>query len=218
MEATGVYRAMLKEWIGPALREQGFRGSGSTWRLTSPRGDVAVINAQSSRSSTKSGVSFVINLAVVPQPWWAWLRHKYPQAIGKSAMQYDGLWWDRLSDQRSAHPRGIEQWWSLHDAASAEACARDVIGRLRDEALPLLNTLLQRDHLKDALRVGDIGFPKAVKPGGKADRGLALLLADDGGGPELEDLIQGIRASAKRPTDRAERERFAAWLRTHAYG
>lgn len=61
MTAQAALRAALRDIVGPAARAAGFRGSGSTWRSATSRGDWAVMNVQSSSWSTAECVRCVIN-------------------------------------------------------------------------------------------------------------------------------------------------------------
>ncbi len=70
VSATGEFRLMLRDRIGPALREAGFRSSSPTWTLTASRGDRALVNVQRSRWSPPGEVEFTVNLSVLPEPWW----------------------------------------------------------------------------------------------------------------------------------------------------
>jgi hypothetical protein len=111
---------MLRDQLGPVLRRHGYKGSGSTWVLTTPNGDRAVVNAQSSSSSSKAEVLFIINLAVVPQPWWDWNSERLNAKPTRKARDTDGLWRDRLRARRGVFDRGGDPWWSVRDSPSPD--------------------------------------------------------------------------------------------------
>lgn len=74
MTAQAALKAALGGIVAPTARTAEFMGSGSTWRLTNSHGDWAVVNVQSSSSSTARSVHCVIKLAVAPTPWLDWMR------------------------------------------------------------------------------------------------------------------------------------------------
>jgi len=73
--AQDYFRFAAKAAIGPAVRAAGFKGSVPNWVLTADNGDCSVINLQSSSYSSRSEVRFVVNLAVIPVPWWEWREY-----------------------------------------------------------------------------------------------------------------------------------------------
>ena len=191
MTARDAYKHMLKERVGPALRAFGFRGSGSTWRLLADNGDIAIVNAQGSRYSTRDEVLFYVNVAVVPEPWWAWVRSRFPGTVNASAA--DGLWHQRLEPSPPPGEHQLTPWWSVQDSASAQMCGDELCRRLATESVPRLRALLDRAVLRSELR--------------ENDRAVAILLVDEGPNDALNALIEGIEPDAPE---------YADWLRVRS--
>lgn len=206
------FKVALRTIIGPALRAQGFKGSGTTWRLTATNGDVAVVNVQRSQSSTATHLRCVVNLSIVPLPWWDWQRAWMPAVRFTAPNESHGLWRDRL------HPTGasanVEVWWQMtDDERSATRAALDIVRQLEWKGLPTLRRLLDRAALLASIRDGDFGFVK-----GQAQRAsvtLAILLADEGPSVELEDLLTHLANDPGGGRDEATRA-MTDWARARA--
>src|SRR5215831_12700174 len=110
MTAQAALRAALRDTVAPAARAAGFKGSGSTWRSANSDGDWAVVNVQSSRSSTAECVRCVINLVVAPAPWLDWMRESLG-SLPKSVRESLGLYRDRLHP--AGTPAGVDKWWQI---------------------------------------------------------------------------------------------------------
>ena len=186
MTATEAYRASLRDRIGPALREEGLRGSGSTWSLRSAHGDWAIVNAQSSSSSSKAEVRFIVNLSIVCFPW---LRYR-GLPIPKVPKESHGLWRDRLHPTSAAAGEGPEAWWSVSNEATARQAADDVVAQLHSAGVPLLRRLLHREALIDTIKAGDLGFSKGSNSSRPLfDSALVVLLADEGRTDEAAEVL-----------------------------
>jgi hypothetical protein len=215
VSAQDALKFVLREVVGPYLRSEGFKGSGATWTLTAPHGDRAVVNVQSSQFSSKSEVRCIVNIAVVPEPWWAWQSVQHGRALPKSVKESHGLWRERLQPSTGGDPRGSEGWWSVRDEATARAAAADMVSQLRADAVPRLRRLLDREAIQAAVRAGDLGFITARSSPVFFDRALAVLLADQGPSEELDALL--ARLAEERDEDlRAFNETFVPWLRARA--
>ena len=185
MTATEAYRACLRDRIGPALREEGFRGSGSTWSLRSAQGDLAIVNAQSSSFSSKAEVRFTVNLSIVCVPW-----SKYQGLpIPKAPKEYHGLWRDRLHPSSGAPAVGPDRWWSVTDEATAQHAADDVVAQVKSVGVPVLRRLLHREELIRTVRAGDLGFAKGPGWTTLFDSILVVLLTDEGRTNEAAEVL-----------------------------
>jgi hypothetical protein len=176
MGATEAYRACLRDRIGPALREEGFRGTASTWSLSSDRGDWAVVNVQSSSTSSKIEVRFIVNLAIICP---AWLRYR-GLSIPKVPKESQGVWRDRIHPSPAVPAVGPDRWWSVTDEESARRAADDVVAQLHSVAVPRLRQLLDRDTLIGTVQAGELGIPKGPNYAVRSDSALVVLLADEG--------------------------------------
>jgi hypothetical protein len=199
----------LRETVGPALRAQGFKGSGSNWSLSSPRRDVAIVNVQRSQHGSSSETLFVINLAVVPEPWLAY-QHA-GRDLPKTVKESHGLWRDRLHPTTPSHVRGSEAWWSVTDAESAATATEDALQQLQRVGAPKLRELLDREALMASIRAGDLGFFRGESHRVLFDLALAVLLADEGRQADLDDVLDRLATGDDEQTRRAF-ERLRPWV------
>jgi hypothetical protein len=82
MDARDSFREMLRDQVGPALRKEGFAGSGANWRRRNDAGDWGVVNFQKSAYGSAHSVDFYINLALVVEPerqFSAWSKRLSPR-------------------------------------------------------------------------------------------------------------------------------------------
>ncbi|MEU4088709.1 DUF4304 domain-containing protein [Streptomyces aureus] len=215
MTAQVVLKAALGDIVGPAARTAGFKGSGSTWRLTNAQGDWAVVNVQSSSSSTSRSVRCVINLAVAPAPWLDWMQESLG-SLPKSVNASLGLYRARLHPNGT--PAGRDWWWEISNERDARAAADDMVVQLADHGWPTLTRLLDRQALLNSIRAGDLGHMKAGHFDVFFARAEALLIAEDGPSTRLDELLDRATTNAI-PAQKANAEKFAAWVRSRAaYG
>ncbi|MBL7493456.1 DUF4304 domain-containing protein [Frankia sp. AgB1.9] len=187
MAARDHLKVVLRTIVGPFLREQGFKGSGTSWLLRSASSDVAVVNVQSSKFSNADRLDCLINLAVVPAPWWEWEHKDLSAAPTSTPKEYDGLWRDRLSPT-GAEP-GYEAWWTITDEQSSAVVAVDMVDRLQSRGVPTLRRLLDRSEFIASVRRADLGPLTGLVHRRFLDRALAILLADDGPSTELDEVL-----------------------------
>ena len=192
MTAQEDLKTALRTVVAPALRTHGFKGSGSTWVLTADNGDAAVVNVQSSQYSTSAEVRCVVNLAVVPKPWWDWQRARMPNIKFTTPKERDGLWRDRLHPRGS--PAGKDGWWRVAKERDAKAAAADIAQQLESSGIPTLRRLLHRAELIASVRDKDLGFFKGEQHRMLFDRALAVLLSDEPCA-ELDELLRQLDTS-----------------------
>jgi len=96
MTAQEALKVALRDVLGPCARSHGFKGTAPTWRKSTPAGDWAVVNVQSSSFSSAEHLKCVINLAIAPEPWLRWSRVKLGAAMPKSVTESLGLYRERL--------------------------------------------------------------------------------------------------------------------------
>ncbi len=205
--AATLYKDLLRTQVGPVLRASGFTGSGGRWVLTDAEtGDMAVVSAQSSAWNSAAAVSFYVNLAVVPAPWWTYLTDRDGDNASKTPKEHHGVWRDRLDG-------GAGDSWTITDAASAHRAGQDVAMLLTAEGIPRLRHFLNRPTLLNHLRA--MGHDPIFR-----SEPLAVLLADDGPSSELDAIVDQIRADVDNGAYPPVRARFASrlidWARDHA--
>lgn len=211
--AQDYYKSAAKVTIGPAVRAAGFKGSVPNWVLTADNGDCAVINLQSSSSSSRSEVRFVVNLAVIPVPWWEW-REYGPVPI-RAPKEYHGLWRDRLHPATGNVLSGSERWWQVVDPHSAEQAAREVVSLLESRGIPTLRPLLDRDALIETIRAGDLGFAKGPAMQLHFDIALAVMLVAEGCREEVEPLLEKLSNTSTEPAQ-TWFAKLRVWVDSHA--
>lgn len=211
--AQAALKTALRDILSPALRSQGFKGSGITWTHETELGDVAIVNVQSSSWSTREEVRCFVDLAVAPDPWMDWRSTQTGQPRRKSPKENDGLWRSRLDRPTPPGARGSEPWWVIHDMRSAEVAVTEMRDELIGSSLARLRELVTREGLIAAVREGDLGYMKKSSFGGFFDRMLALLLVDEGPSDELARLQTQFTASQSEHLDKYD-EKFIPWLTT----
>lgn len=171
-----------------------------------------MVNVQSSSFSTAEDVRCVINLSIAPSPWLDWLNTS-SGSLPKSITESLGLYRDRLHPGGS--PAGRDIWWQVHENADAQDAAHDMVVQLEAHGLPKLVNLLHRENLLAAVRARDLGFFKGPNLEVLVKRAEAVLIADRGLTPELEELLDyGITHSM--PGQKQNAEMFAGWVRMRA--
>jgi hypothetical protein len=179
------YRELLRDQVGPSLRRCGLAGSGGQWTLRDPAsGDVGIVEAQGSKWNSADEVTFFVNLAVVPLPWWRYMVDLYGHS-GKPK-EYHGVWRDRL-ERPGPEPVGRDEW-RFTDAASAHAVGTQVADLLTTTGVPLLRRYMNRSAALEYLRTRDPSRLTGGEP-------LAVVLSDAGPSAELDSVLETLVAS-----------------------
>lgn len=219
MDARDRFREQLRLTLGPALRSEGFAGSGSNWRMRNEHGDWAGINIQKSAWGSADSVSAYVNLSITPLPvhvFNAWFEGR---AAAKQPLADSGLWTARLErpdDGSDASPG----WWDFGDGSAGEKLIRAMIESIQSRGVPTLRSLLVRptllDYLKDdaseEVEGGYLGIWS--RPAMRA-----LILSDSGPSSELDRELKTLEREAANESDafRSGRLRAATtWARTRA--
>jgi len=145
-------RDRIREGIGPALLEHGFRGRSSTF--SREIGDVfQLIQLQAAADNSSEGARFTINVAV----WVPALASEPKPSVA------DSHWSRRLGD---LSPERADLWWQANDLAMADEAANDMAKSIEAFAIPAL------DHLRstrDLLKLWKSGQSSGIT-GVQADR------------------------------------------------
>jgi len=150
--APSEIRDRIREAMGPALLEHGFRGRSSTF--SREVGDVFhLIQLQAAADNSTKGARFTINVAV-----WVPALASEPKASVA-----DAHWSRRLGD---LDPDRSELWWQADDFAMADAAASDMAQRIEAFALPALDQL---KNTRDLLKLWKSGHHPGIT-GIQADR------------------------------------------------
>lgn len=197
--AGALYKDLLRDQVSPMLRASGFRGSGGRWVLADAgTGDMAIVQAQSSAWNSATAVSFYVNLAVVPAPWWAYLTDRDGDNASKTPKEHHGVWRDRLDGRAGGS-------WTITDVVSAQHAGQNITTRLTAEGVPRLRHFLNRPTLLDHLRTMEHDPIFRSEP-------LAVLLADAGPSAELDAILSQIRADVDNGNYPPVRARLALRL------
>ncbi|WP_438854247.1 DUF4304 domain-containing protein [Agromyces sp. M3QZ16-3] len=135
-------KAALRDAFGPVARRRGYRGSVPTWRKSSPTDDWAIVNVQSSSWSTAQSLCCVINIAVAPEPWLRWQRHRLGARMPKQVSESLGLFRDRVHP--TGTPEGVDGWWQVSDASSTARVVADMVRRMEDVGWATLDSMMPR--------------------------------------------------------------------------
>ena len=210
MAAQADLRDALRDWLGPALRARGFKGSAPTWSLTNDRGDVAFINVQSSTSSTKEQVRCIVNYSVAPEPWVRFGRWRSNGRDGRS-----GLYWDRI-DAPGGEP-GRERWWNVSDPVSAREFVGDVLVELDAWGWELFDRLMTPTGMLETVRAGDLGHAKRVNGfDARFAEAEAVILMSEGPSDHLERLLE-VSVASSNPAAQENARGRADWIREQAH-
>lgn len=213
MTAQEALKSALRDRIGPVARSRGYKGTAPTWRKESALGDWAIVNVQSSSSSSAERLRCVINLAFAPEPWLRWQAAQLGSGMPKSVNETLGLYRQRL--HRTGALNGVEGWWEVTDATSAEIAVADMGARLADDGWDTLDAMFSRDTMMERLLSGDLGMVQGPRARVLGAQGAALLLMDDGPSDALDQHLEyAVLNISERKHESAQR--FEVWVRSQA--
>ncbi|RKR73394.1 DUF4304 domain-containing protein [Frondihabitans australicus] len=197
MDARDAFRDMLRDRVGPGLRELGFAGSGNTWRLRGDAGDWAVVNFQKSQWGSSQAVRFYINMLFVLEPMREFLVDYEQRRPSRIPGRFDHVWEKRL-DRLPRKGLSMRQIWDFADGADAEGVAAEVVSTVEVAAMPTFRRLLDRKsfvaELANAENGGMLGgWLSRTSPEGTR----ALILSEAGPGNEVGALLQSLEAGLR---------------------
>lgn len=135
MTAQEAFKDLLKDHVGPALRRDGWQGSGANWIRPHPTHWV-VLNWQKDRYSTPASVAFTANLAVISKD--AWDAENVP--VGRRPARPTGStnwmvgWEARLG--MLIPGSGGDRWWYVRPGDDLAAIATEVVAALVTYGVP----------------------------------------------------------------------------------
>ncbi|MDH6284072.1 DUF4304 domain-containing protein [Prescottella agglutinans] len=209
MSTNVVYKAMLRDLIGPGVRAHGFTGTAPRWRKRYPNGDMLILGFQGSRYSTGTEVHFTINYDFKTAGKIEYDLARVEAATGPSAKKRDvgsggGILTGRLGP-KSARTDSSGYWWAVSDERDAQRAADDVLPQVAslvarcDEYAHDRDVLLERIPVRVRAALADVAF----------------VLAERGPSRELDDCLEEYLADLI-PRVRPHAERTAAWIRAFA--
>jgi hypothetical protein len=143
MDARDSFREMLRDQIGPALRQEGFAGSGPNWRRRDDAGDWGVVNFQKFEYGSAHSVDLYINLALVVEPERQFSARLNNQAVPKVPGAFENVWSIRL-DPPPRQGRDRFDRWQFGDGAACRLIGAEAIETVRTGAMRTFQRLLNR--------------------------------------------------------------------------
>ncbi|HEX2073088.1 MAG TPA: DUF4304 domain-containing protein [Geodermatophilus sp.] len=131
--AQDQYKRMLRQEIGPALRDLGMKGSSGNFVLPDPD-QYLLVGFQGSRSNTAEADRFTVNLAVISKsawkqgwrPWWGKPSATVQGPVGT---------YMRLGELMPQHD---DVWWELTPGTDTATLAAEVVQAVQQFGLPRL--------------------------------------------------------------------------------
>jgi hypothetical protein len=144
--ATGdgieAYKIMLKDYIGPRLRELGFRGSAGVYTRPDPDHFIR-LGFQKSVYGSRQHVKFTLNVSAINKAGWEEARAKkghLPEEPSASTFYGSKHWQRRIGQLMPQQDR--EPWWELAPGADVAIVASEVLEVIEGVALPAINEVL----------------------------------------------------------------------------
>jgi hypothetical protein len=144
MTAQEAFTKMLKQEVAPALRRLGFKGSGQRYELASDT-HWAIVGFQKFSWSNQERIEFTLNITVAGKDEWGRAREERPYLPAKpSANTGGGVGWrERIGNLM---PENEERRWAVTTDHPTEPVAGDVVGAIRDFALPAMRKHMGRSR------------------------------------------------------------------------
>ncbi|GAA4671178.1 DUF4304 domain-containing protein [Frondihabitans cladoniiphilus] len=216
MDARDRFRDMLRTVVGPALRAEGFSGSGSTWHRRNSWGDWGVVGMQKSAYGSANDVVAYVNLSVDLEPERqsrSWLEERPVPRLPSGS---SGIWHARLAPPEAPGRTRLDRW-DFGDGSDAESFAAELVDTLRVEALPALDRLLDREELfRNTYRAGGPEIFGGALLGYEPEALAVLLLSDRGPSQELIralTTLDELDLSHEDETYAARQRGVANWVR-----
>lgn len=141
MTALEEFASLIKDHVGPRLREWGWIGSGANWVRPDPTQWV-LLGWQKDRYSDAAAVSFTANLKVISKD--AWDAENIPRGrrpAKPSASTTWGLGWEQRLG--SVIPGTVgDLWWVVRPGEDLAPIAGEVLRALETHGLPAIESAL----------------------------------------------------------------------------
>lgn len=141
MTALEEFKVLLKEHLGPSLRELGWKGSGASWVRPHPTHWV-LLGWQKSRDSSAASVEFTCNLKVISKDVWDAenIPHgRRPERPSTATTWFVG-WEERLGSLIPGS--GGDRWWFVRPGDDLAGIAREAMSAVTAYGLPAVDRQL----------------------------------------------------------------------------
>lgn len=156
MTGRDAFRRLLREHVGPGLRAEGLRGSGTSWTQPSDT-HWAMVGFQTDREPADTEATFTINLQVLSKAAWAAENvpaGRRPERPHPNESHFRG-WGDGIHPalgwmERIGHliPVQRDHWWSVRPDSDLTELGAELLGALRDHGLPAMRAVLADDRAR----------------------------------------------------------------------
>ena len=127
--------AMIRDQVGPRLRELGLKGGGRNWEYPSDSHWVLLGFQGSQYNSSKTG-RYTINLTVCSRHTWseACAQRSYLPSKPKANVGYGTFCWRRRIGQLMPEPQ--DKWWEISADGSSHEVASEMLDAIEHLGLP----------------------------------------------------------------------------------
>jgi hypothetical protein len=135
--AIDAFDEMVRLVIRPALRDLGFKGSGSTFTWPSER-SIALVGMQRSQFGDRNLVKFTLNVTVADAQAWERAREERPHLPKRPAPNtfYGSFIWQQRIGKLM--PTGEDHWWSLDGSTDTTELGNEVVEAISTYVVPEL--------------------------------------------------------------------------------
>lgn len=209
------FAALLKQRVGPDLRQSGFKGSSGRYELR-VGGNALLVGLQRSSWSTSEQIEFTLNWTIVHGTVWQEVRRREPWVGNWPNHNCDVLgttWNGRIHDLvEGADPM---DWWVIDAPTDSGVHTRnssvmeEVVARVNSLLLPLAQTVLADDdaYLDAVLR------RHSEVPGTPPEAlYLVSLVRARGDERELRELVERLTGTAGSGTVHKDARRLGSQL------
>ena len=142
MQAAYAFTTLLKDMVGPELKEHGFSKKGPTFYLWC-KDNWGLINFQKSSSSTNESITFTVNLGVASSRLLKFFSSV--KETGKPSI-WDCHWRERLGILLPEHN---DKWWVLYRETDLESLHNLLSRNLRELVIPEIARYIGDEQLRD---------------------------------------------------------------------
>lgn len=197
MTAPNLVSIVVSEYLAPALRADGWRRTGASFRWLNDAGDQAVIGMRRRQSPEPDTGSFYVDVALWTEAYIDLSRAA--KDLGTNPHAERGIFTAHIRQ-----PDTGRQWWDV-TAGTLASCGQQLVDVVAREVAPAMIELLDRDKLL-SLRRSDTTPPgpqwQAFDPIGV----MLAFLVDDGPSEEVEELVRRMQKYREGPL-------VEAWVR-----